>query len=138
MASRTLNLKLVLPTVDLRWVIRRAPWLLTEEASHSLLLLTATSCLASQYYMNKHSCALQRVITVKGLLAQLHRRAALLPLEGNDGVLHVLGQDGAARAEGALRKLKALMPALPVEERLLESSLWNNFASLLRDRPVQS
>lgn len=36
LASRTLNLKLVLPTVDLRWVIRRAPWLLTEEASHVL------------------------------------------------------------------------------------------------------
>ena len=34
LASRTLNLKLVLPTVDLRWVIRRAPWLLTEEVSH--------------------------------------------------------------------------------------------------------
>ncbi len=41
LASRTLNLKLVLPTVDLRWVIRRAPWLLTEEASHPFCSLTA-------------------------------------------------------------------------------------------------
>ncbi|KAK9837439.1 hypothetical protein WJX81_002398 [Elliptochloris bilobata] len=74
-ASRTLQLKLALPAVDLRWVLRRAPWLVTEE-------------------------------------------------------------DGAERARAALRKLKALMPALPVEERLMEGSLWNNFASLLRDRPA--
>lgn len=53
------------------------------------------------------------------------------------GYYIVLQQDGAARAEAALRKLKAMMPALPVEQRLLESSLWNNFASLLRDQPVR-
>ena len=29
------------------------------------------------------------------------------------------------------------MPALPVEQRLLEGSLWNNFTSLLRDQPPQ-
>ena len=29
------------------------------------------------------------------------------------------------------------MPALPVEQRLLESSLWNNFTSLLREQPVR-
>lgn len=43
-------------------------------------------------------------------------------------------QDGAEQAELALRKLKALMPALPVEQRLLDDGLWRSFASLLRDQ----
>ncbi len=38
-------------------------------------------------------------------------------------------QDGVEQAQRALRKLQALMPALPVEERLLEDGLWLSFMS---------